>query len=59
MTGLSIPLPMGSLMGCGKHQLIPNSSTTSALPTKPKYLIKGTAAFLFLTTGKLGSLEES
>jgi hypothetical protein len=43
MTGLSTPLRTGSETGCGKHQLIPNSKMTSAVPTKPKYFFKGIA----------------
>jgi hypothetical protein len=41
MTGLSIPLRIGSETGCGKHQLSPNSDTTRTLPAKPMYLSKG------------------
>jgi hypothetical protein len=41
MTGLSIPLRIGSEMGCGAHQLNPNSNRTRAPPANPKYLSKG------------------
>jgi hypothetical protein len=41
MTGLPIPLRMGSEIGCGKHQLSPNSNRTRALPANPMYLSKG------------------
>jgi len=41
MTGLSIPLRIGSATGCGTAQLSPNSNRTRALPANPKYLSKG------------------
>jgi len=41
MTGLSIPLRIGSATGCGTNQLRPNSNRTRALPANPKYLSKG------------------
>jgi hypothetical protein len=41
MTGLSIPLRIGSATGCGKHQLSPNSNKTRVPPANPKYLSKG------------------
>jgi hypothetical protein len=41
MTGLSIPLRIGSATGCGTVQLSPNSNRTRALPANPKYLSKG------------------
>jgi len=53
-----MPLRISFETGSGKHQLSQNSNMTSALPTKPKYFIKGMADFS-LTTSKLGSLEDS
>jgi hypothetical protein len=41
MTGLLIPLRIGSAAGCGKYQLSPDSNKTRAPPANPKYLSKG------------------
>src|SRR5258708_40316452 len=46
MTGLSVTARTGSTTGCGRYQSNPNSNSKRALPTKPKYLIKGIGRLL-------------
>jgi hypothetical protein len=59
MTGLSIPVRIGSATGGGTNQLSPTNNRTRALPTNPKYLSKGIDRLHLDTTGKPLFLEES
>ena len=50
MDGRSTSLLPGPVACCGKHQLIAISRRTRALPTNPKYFIKGTGRLRLATT---------
>lgn len=50
MDGRATPLLPGPIACCGKHQTIAISNKTRALPTNPKYFIKGIGRLRLATT---------
>ncbi|PSO20127.1 hypothetical protein C7G41_34820 [Bradyrhizobium sp. MOS002] len=50
MDGRSTSLLPGLIACCGQHQPIAISTRTRALPTNPKYFIKGTGRLRLATT---------
>jgi hypothetical protein len=46
MAGLPLLETMGSETACGRSQFNPSNNSKRALPTKPKYLIKGIGGLL-------------
>ncbi|OSJ36680.1 hypothetical protein BST63_00405 [Bradyrhizobium canariense] len=59
MTGRSASLLPGTIALSGKHQLILISNRARALPTNPKYFIKGIGRLRLATTLRRGLLAES